>query len=465
VQTGTNPSNPNGFPTGGFPVINYEPTGLTLKFTPIVFPNQDVQVKMNIEEKDVTDANTLTPTFTERTITGTARVQNNRTMMLASVATDVQSNGHAGLPVLGGLPILGRFFVTPTKDFRRIDIVISVTPRVLRAPSLTPRDEELRPSGTLQAPTTGSLEAMLREADQEEKIAAARRLPKEPYIQLPDREPVTYEPGAKTEATAQNVAASNPAVNTLTAKAQPGIGSLAAPVMQFAGANTVDAGLAPAPLRTETLVPQPKSAALTTTENPAVRQTADVATALKNLVSQPANVATTSGSATETAKMAPVIDVAPKPVSSSTTVKPAEPAAAIIEVSLSPEIAELKVGDKQQLQLRVKSDAPLGMAIASFRFDPKVLKVTSVSIGDLFANAKQPPVLTQLVDEHGMALMSITPAAGSAVTANGGIINIGVEAVAPGDSALAFDLSNVHVVASDGRPLLLQIEPVKLTVK
>src|SRR4029450_11332742 len=71
VQTGTNTQNPNGFPTGGFPVINYEPTGLTLKFTPIVFPNLDVQVKMNIESKDVLGASTLTPTFTERTINAT----------------------------------------------------------------------------------------------------------------------------------------------------------------------------------------------------------------------------------------------------------------------------------------------------------------------------------------------------------------------------------------------------------
>src|SRR5215212_8165790 len=52
VQTGT-PSpglGGNPFPSGGFPVINYEPTGLTLKFTPQVFPNLDVQVKMNIEQ-------------------------------------------------------------------------------------------------------------------------------------------------------------------------------------------------------------------------------------------------------------------------------------------------------------------------------------------------------------------------------------------------------------------------------
>ena len=50
-------------------------------------------MKMSIESKDVLGASTLTPTFTERTITGTARVQNNRTMMLASVSQDVQTNG------------------------------------------------------------------------------------------------------------------------------------------------------------------------------------------------------------------------------------------------------------------------------------------------------------------------------------------------------------------------------------
>ena len=56
IQTGTPTPGSNGFPSGGFPVINYEPTGLTLKFTPQVFPNLDVQVKMNIESKDVLGA-------------------------------------------------------------------------------------------------------------------------------------------------------------------------------------------------------------------------------------------------------------------------------------------------------------------------------------------------------------------------------------------------------------------------
>lgn len=92
-------------------MINYEQVGLTLKFKPIVFPNQDVQVAMEIESKDVvaggTDSN---PVFSERTIKGTARVQNNRTLLLASVAQDVESRGKSGLPLLGLIPILAGCF-------------------------------------------------------------------------------------------------------------------------------------------------------------------------------------------------------------------------------------------------------------------------------------------------------------------------------------------------------------------
>ena len=209
VQTSTGTTN-NGFPTGGFPVINYEPTGLTLKFTPQVFPNQDVQVKMSIESKDVLGASTLTPTFTERTITGTARVQNNRTMMLASVAQDVTATGRQGLPILGLIPVLGRFFSSPTNDNRRIDIVIAVTPRVLRAPAVTPRDEEMRPSGTLQSPTTGSLEAMLREADREDQLAEFR-------LQQKNATARASEPASASSAPANNVAAN--ATNLAVAQA------------------------------------------------------------------------------------------------------------------------------------------------------------------------------------------------------------------------------------------------------
>jgi len=73
--------------------------------------------------------------------------------------------------------------------------------------------------------------------------------------------------------------------------------------------------------------------------------------------------------------------------------------------------------------------------------------------------------VTQSVDEHGMILLSISPASGSPITADGVLLNLEVEGLSAGDSALSFDLSNVHLVAGDGRTLTVQIEPIKLTVK
>ncbi|HLA94162.1 MAG TPA: secretin N-terminal domain-containing protein, partial [Pyrinomonadaceae bacterium] len=225
-QTGNNNGNGNGIVAD---VINYEQVGLTLKFKPIVFPNQDVQVAMEIESKDVvaggTDDN---PVFSERTIKGTARVQNNKTLLLASVAQDVESRGRSGLPLLGLIPILGRLFSAPTRDNRQVDIVIAVTPKVIRAPAILPEDLIERPTGSLATPTSGSLEAMIIQEENEELLAQARRLPTNPNVQLPDQpadNPKYVRNGTPDAAVAKvEEPKAVPVENTVTASAQsPGL--------------------------------------------------------------------------------------------------------------------------------------------------------------------------------------------------------------------------------------------------
>jgi general secretion pathway protein D len=473
VQTGTTtPTINQPFGGGGFPVINYEPTGLTLSFTPQVFPNLDVQVKMKIESKDVSGASTLTPTFTERTLTGTARVQNNRTMLLASVSQDVQTNGRQGLPILGGLPIIGRFFTSPTKDNRQVDIVISVTPRVLRAPNVTPRDEEMRPSGTLQSPTSGSLEAMLLETQRDEQIAAARRIPKEVNVQLADA-PVTYEPAATTTAANQGATANKatdtttpPQVatvaqtkDTATVQTQPAV--LTAPAKQTADANREVANTS-----TDAAMPQPKTAATSNGTETTPPRTMDVASAIKSVVAPTTNVSSTTASSKQDVALTPAVEqLAPKSETTDASARTSAPTVSIIELGLTPSTNELRVGEKRQLAVEVKSEAPLGLTVLTLRFDPKVVKINSVSAGSLFANAKTAPTITQSIDERGVLLVSLTPAAGAPVSGEGALLNIDIEGIGAGDSALAFDLNNVHLMASDGRNTLLQIEPIKLTVK
>jgi hypothetical protein len=158
-------------------------------------------------------------------------------------------------------------------------------------------------------------------------------------------------------------------------------------------------------------------------------------------------------------------DLAPKSEKTETAAKTNESAANLVDLSFSPALGELRIGEKRQLALTVKTGAPLGLAVLTLRFDPHVLKVNSVTPGALFANARTAPALTQSIDPSGMLLVSLVPAVGSAVNGEGVLLNLEFEAVAAGDSLLAFDLANVHLVASDGRNILLAVEPVKLTVK
>jgi len=454
VQTGTpSPNNGTLFPTGGFPVINYEPTGLTLKFTPQVFPNLDVQVKMNIESKDVLGASTLTPTFTERTITGTARVQNNRTMMLASVSQDVQTNGRQGLPWLGGLPFLGRLFTSPTRDNRQIDIVISVTPRVLRAPAVTPRDEEMRPSGTLQSPTTGSLAEMIREADREDQIAAARTLPRNVSLQLPDAPLV--KPG---ETVGQN---------TTPAVLPPPAGTLAfapaPPPTKSASAETKT------PVTAESKPPvTAESKPPVTAENkkPAtVEELPSFVPAPKSLISDQAAANVAAVNTGSAGSQNAVLTSLPKAAETSLATNPV--GARVAQLSLVPQGDVIKIGEKRRYAIQLNSDVPLSLALLTLKFDPKVVKINALTAGSILpTSGESAPLFTPSIDASGTCLISISSLNGKAAfKGSGPLLFIDLEAVGAGDASLVFVKDTLHLIATDARDVTSQVIQGTATVK
>jgi len=388
-----------------------------------VFPNLDVQVKMNIEEKDVLGASSLTPTFTERTMTGTARVQNNRTMMLASVTTNIDTTGRRGIAVVGGLPLIGRLFSAPTRDRRQVDIVIAVTPRVLRAPTVTPRDEEMRPSGTLQSPTTGSLAEMIREADRDDQIAAARVIPRDVTVQLPDA-PLEIAP--KSGATAQ---VTNPATPAATANQQVATVS--------PDKKTVD--------QVEELpgyIPAPKS-----------------------LVSSQAasDVATVNASAAGTQNA--VLTSMPKAAEISFNTKSG---ARVAQLNFLSAGDVLKVGEKRRYVVELNSDVPLSVAMLALRFDPKVVKVNAVSAGSLITGQSEGlgATFAQSIDATGVCLVSISALnAKNAIKGSGALIFVDVEAIGAGDAALIFDKDILHLIATDARDVVTEVKQGSATVK
>lgn len=443
VQTGTPQTGQGIFPSGGFPVINYEPTGLTLKFTPQVFPNLDVQVKMNIEQKDVLGASTLTPTFTERTMTGTARVQNNRTMMLASISTDVETRGRRGIAFISGLPLIGRLFSAPTRDIRQVDIVISVTPRVLRAPAVTPRDEEMRPSGTLQSPTTGSLAELIREADREEQIAAARALPRHASIQLPDA------PVEVARAIEPTLNAPKPVNNTTTSAPAATANNTTTPATDNAAVadNNKPAATTPA----------------ATTPATTMEELPSFIPAPKSLVSDKAaaNVAAVNpGAGTQNAVLTST------PAATNTSLDTKSATARVAQLSFLPADDVLKVGEKRRYAIQLNSDVPLSLALLALRFDPKVVKVHALTAGTLLGPADGAPLFTPSIDATGVCLISISSLNGKASFGGSGpLLFIDVEAIGAGNASLVFDKERLHLVATDARDVVSEVTQGTATVK
>ena len=391
-QTGNNNNN------GGVvsDVINYEQVGLTLKFKPIVFPNQDVQVAMEIESKDVIDPG-LTPRFTERTIKGTARIQNNKTLLLASVAQNNESNGRQGLPLLGLIPILGRLFTAPTRDNSQVDIVIAVTPRVIRAPAILPEDEIERPTGSIAVPTSGSLEAMIMDDEREELLAAARRVPNVTEVQLPDQksDAPTY---VRADASQNSAAVEKPAGDQPTTAETPKTDNTVANLRPIdSGVRTLDLGKT---ADTSSSFPELKQTSLRTNDNPAT-----------------------------------------EPVRSNAPV-------AALRINAP---AAMKAGEKIKVAIMVDGDSAFRSALLGLRFDDKKLAVRSVSFGDVFGAAMANTAATPFLNQNGKMYVSLISTKDSAENSSGILAYVEIEALVDGVPEMVFEKEVLNFLTSDGR--------------
>src|SRR5207253_8586852 len=111
---------------------------------------------------------------------------------------------------------------------------------------------------------------------------------------------------------------------------------------------------------------QPKTAGGSTQVNQTASQSMDVASAVKSLVSPTTAVSSTaSGPKQDTSVALAVEQLAPKSEKTEASVKPNEATPSLIELRLAPEKSEMRVGEKRQVSVEVKSDAPLGLAVVT----------------------------------------------------------------------------------------------------
>ncbi len=180
-QTGIpNPTNPGQLNPaaglyGGIPQIEYQPVGLNVQITPTIYSDDDVKLEMVIESSSLaaTSTSTLTPTITTRTLRSFATVKTGQAAMMAGVAQKRAGQSRGGVPVLGFLPVVGRFFSVPKDTNDTIDLLITVTPHIIRAADINDQDRLAKLAGTQNTGGLGgSIESFLEERDAKRALQA-----------------------------------------------------------------------------------------------------------------------------------------------------------------------------------------------------------------------------------------------------------------------------------------------------
>ncbi len=121
--------------------FEYKNVGVNIDLTPRVHHDGDVTLSLKLDISAVgTPGFQGLPTFNSRTVTSVIRLKDGETTMLAGLISDNERRSLSGLPGLASLPVLGKLFSRNKTEVEQTDIVMTLTPHVVRRPELTVED-------------------------------------------------------------------------------------------------------------------------------------------------------------------------------------------------------------------------------------------------------------------------------------------------------------------------------------
>ncbi len=168
--------------------ITYLDVGLKLEVEPQISPDEDITLKLALEVSNIvkqidTGNGGTAYQIGTRNASTTLRLQDGETQLLGGLISKTDSSNSSRVPIAGDLPVLGRLFGNQVDNSAQTELILSITPRIVRAglrpdplqavlsigtensPRLKPRlltatksDSVALPSGaSAQQPTTAAL--------------------------------------------------------------------------------------------------------------------------------------------------------------------------------------------------------------------------------------------------------------------------------------------------------------------
>ena len=392
--------------------FTYRPIGVIVEMTPRVTYEGDIVMDLTLENsargQDSNIAGQVLPAFASRKVTTRLRLRDGESNLLAGLLREDERRSLRGFPGILRMPLLQQLFADNDSNIRQTDIVMLLTPRIVRSHQLTTSDLSPIYIGTQSNMAPGGPPPIFGGSGAAQPAAAP------PPVAAPATPAVP--PG-----TPQIPPGSSPIPGMTTAPAPP----VAQPQLQPR----------PQPVPVEPAEPAAPSGA-TPAQPPAT---------FPGL--QPAPQQGTAG-----AGATPPNPFAPPPSTAPAT------------VIASPPGTDFRVGGGPYLvPIAVTGANRLSTVSLSITYNPAVLKVRNVQEGSLMRQGGQ-ATFTQKVDEASgrIDIAVVRPGDVLGVSGTGVVGAVLFDAIAPGASPIA--LSGVGTLAGGGAAPL-QFKPVSVTAK
>ena len=128
---------------GGQPYTsyNYQEVGIKIEVEPRVHHNGDISLKLKLEISSVVDnRDGFQPVIGKRTVETVLRVKSGEVVVFAGLLKDVERSSLNGIKGLADIPILGRLFSNTKNEMEQSDIMMSITPHIVRGPNIQASD-------------------------------------------------------------------------------------------------------------------------------------------------------------------------------------------------------------------------------------------------------------------------------------------------------------------------------------
>ena len=438
--------------------VQYLDVGIKLEVEPQVYFDNEVGIKLNLEVSNIVKEisgpqGSLAYQIGTRNATTTLRLRDGETQILGGLISDFDRNTASKVPGLGQLPVLGRLFSNHAGNSIKTEIILSITPRIVRPASTANaalrdvfsgteaavRESPLRldPVGSVSG-SAGSLPAV--------PPGAPRAAPPGSEGADPAAEPV---PGAKPPAPAAD---------------KPGVG---------ATGSATDAGGGTTPGGVSTGAPRTSSGASATTRTPVPVENLPPSVRPGGIYKpapppQPAAPKGSPGPAPpgETSDLgtAPTVASAVPPAAAATALATARGPATDQTLELAWQGPyRVKVGQEFKVALEVNAGADLQRLPIVVHFDPVVLTFLDAQLEEYASKSGVSETQPEVDSQRGRILFDLKAGPGKSFRGQGVLLSLRFSARSPRQQT-QLTLSNIDL-KNDRGATAEAVRPTPLTLR